>query len=54
MGQNSFRSENLFCRVKGNLRFLLTFTYHGCPFNAPGDWLYVACLSPVRSPLLVA
>lgn len=27
----SASSENLFCRVKGNLRFPLTFTYHGCP-----------------------
>ena len=24
-------SENPFHRVKGNLRFPLTFTYHGCP-----------------------
>ena len=27
-------SENLFRRVKGNLRFPLTFTYHGCPRNS--------------------
>ena len=28
------RSENLFFRVNGNLRFPLTFTYHGCPRNS--------------------
>ncbi len=42
-------SGNLLRRVNGNLRFLLTITYHGCPRNLGGGNLPISRFSCTKS-----
>ncbi len=52
IGADADRSENLSRRVKGNLRFPLTSTYHGCPRNSPHQSLNVTAEEKEKLTLL--